>query len=142
VSHISTIKVQVRSLDALRAACARLGFTFQEAQQTYKWYGRYLYDTRLPEGIRVEDLGRCEHAIQVPGAAYEVGVVRQGDHYTLLYDFWYTGGLEPALGKNAERLVQAYTIEAAIEEATRQGYSCWEEGQEDGSVKLHVSVGG
>ncbi len=114
----------------------RLGFTFVEGQKTYRWYGSYVGDWPLPEGIRRQDLGKCDHAIRVPGADYEVGIVQQGEKYTLLYDFW-----EEALGDNAEKLMQAYAIEAAKSEAQRAGYGVWEEQMEDGSVKLHVQVG-
>lgn len=140
MSHISTIKVQVKSLTALEAACQRLGFNLVQGQKTYKWYGTYMGDYPLPEGIKKADLGKCTHAIKVPGAMYEVGIVKQGDSYTLLYDFWSPGGLFDKLGPNAEKLVQAYAIEAAREEALRQGYSTWEEGMIDGSVQLHIQV--
>lgn len=142
MSHISTIKVEVRDLEALKAACTRLGFLFMEGQKSYVWFGEWLGDTKLPEGVRVEDLGKCTHAISVPGASYEVGVLhQQGDRYALLYDFWKSGGLATPLGPNAERLVQAYAVSAARAQAQRQGYSCWEENEEDGSVKLHIQTG-
>lgn len=141
MSHVVKIKVMIRDLEALRRACARLGLTFHEGQRTYRWYGTWMGDAPLPEGIRREGLGRCDHAISVPAARYEVGVVRQGDHYTLLWDSWPSGGLEAQLGTGAGRLVQAYTVEASIAEAARQGYPCWEEAMQDGSVRLHVETG-
>lgn len=141
MSHITTIKVEVRDLEALRAACTRLGFEWRENQHTYKWWGRFVGDSPLPEGMKVEDLGHCTHAIHVSGASYEVGVLQQGDKYSLLYDFWGAGGLEAKLGPNAERLVQAYAVEAARAEAQRQGFSVWEQEQQDGSVLLHIQTG-
>lgn len=140
MSHLSKIKVEVKSLSALEAACKRLGFQFMNSQKTYKWYGQYMGDYPLPEGIKAMDLGKCTHAIKVPGAEYEVGIVKHGDQYTLLYDFWSYGGLLDKLGPNAEKLVQAYAVDAAKEEAQRQGYSTWEEELQDGSVQLHVQV--
>lgn len=141
MSHITMIKVEIRDLEALKAACTRLGFQFREGQRTYKWYGRYVGDALLPEGVKVEDLGKCDHVIRVAGAAYEVGVLRQGDRYGLLWDSWQAGGLEAHLGPNAERLVQMYALEAARAQAQRQGFSVWEEAQEDGSVQLHIQTG-
>lgn len=140
MSHLTKIKVEVSSLDILKAACDRLGIQFVPNQQTYKWWGRWMKDWPLPEGINESDLGKCDHAILVPGADYEVGVVKQGDKYTLLYDFWSSGGLKAALGDNAEKLVQAYAVEAAKAEAQMQGYSVWEENLSDGSIQLHVQV--
>jgi hypothetical protein len=140
MSHISRIKVEVKDLEVLRAACGRLGFQFMPGQKTYRWYGTFMGDYPLPEGISREQLGKCTHAIKVPGADYEVGILQQGDKFTLLYDFWKYGGLEDALGANAEKLIQAYAIEAAKLEAQRQGFSVYEETLQDGSVELHVNT--
>jgi hypothetical protein len=135
MSHVSEIDIVIRSLDALRAACERLGWHFIEGQTTYKWYGRWVGDSPLPKDTRNEDLGKCNHAIKVPGASYEVGVVETEDGtYALRYDFWSSGGLDVKLGKNAGLLKQAYGIEAAKIAARRKGFSCYEQVQEDGKT--------
>jgi hypothetical protein len=138
--HVSSIKLVVKSLEALKAACARLGLEFREGQATYAWFGTFVGDAPLPEGFTQEDLGKCQHAVHVPGAKYEVGVVFRDGVWRLLWDSWSSGGLEAALGKDCARLRQSYGVEAAKLEAQRQGYSCWEEVQDDGAVKLHVQV--
>ena len=138
--HVASIKLEIKSLDALRQACQRLGFQWMEGQRTYRWFGRWVGDSPLPEGVSVEDLGKCDHAIQVPGASYEVGVVYKNGTWRLLWDFWSTGGLAPFLGKEGERLKQAYGIEVAKMQAQRSGYSVWEEQQQDGGVRLHIQV--
>ena len=69
-----------------------------------------------------DQLGKCDHAIKVPGALYEVGVVRKGKSYILLYDEWVKGGLRNKLGENAGLLKQAYTIETLRKEARRKNY--------------------
>jgi hypothetical protein len=139
--HVATLKLQVKSLDALKAACQRLELEFREGQETYIWFGSFMGDAPLPEGFTQEDLGKCQHAIHVPGANYEIGVVYRDGAWRLLWDSWRSGGLEAALGKDCNKLRQAYGVAAAILEAQRQGYSIWEEAQEDGGVKLHVQVG-
>jgi hypothetical protein len=53
-----------------------------------------------------------------------------------------SGGLDVALGPDAEKLIQAYAVEAAKAEAQRQGYSVWEETLEDGGIQLHVQTEG
>ena len=138
--HVASIKLEIRSLDALKAACQRLGLEFREGQTHYAWFGYFAADAPLPEGFTQEDLGHCVHAISVPGASYEIGVVFQDGVYKLLWDSWRQGGLEAALGKDCNRLKQAYGIEAAKLEAQRQGYSVWETLEEDGGVKLHVML--
>ena len=141
MSHVAEIEIQITDLAALAAACRRLGFVFREGQKTYKWYGRWEGDYPLPEGFSQEDLGKCDHAIQVPGADYEVGVVkaRQGTGYRLLWDFWFQGGLTERLGSKAEKLVQAYGVEKAKREARKQGFSVYETTREDGSVRLTLT---
>jgi hypothetical protein len=89
----------------------------------------------LPKNTKIEDLGKCDHAIKVPGASYEVGVVEMPDGtYALRYDLWSSGGLDAKLGKNAGFLKQAYGIEAAKIAARRKGFSCYEQVQEDGKT--------
>ena len=79
LSHISTIELEIKSLDALIQACQRLGFQFMKDQTTYQWYGRWVGDSPLPEGINVKDIGKCHHAIRVPNCSYEIGVVRHNN---------------------------------------------------------------
>lgn len=144
MSHVAKIAIEIRDLEALRAACTRIGCTLREGQRTYKWYGEHVGDYPLPEGFSVDDLGHCEHAIGVPGANYEVGVVRRRDGrpgYTLIWDFWHEGNLEQKLGTNGQRLTQAYGIEAAKLIARRKGYAFTETTNPDGSVKLLVRTG-
>ena len=122
MSHISRIELEIKDLSSLKEACKRLGFEFSDNQQSYQWYGRWVGDSPLPEGITEDQLGRCDHAIKVPGAQYEVGVVRKGQSYILLYDEWIKGGLKAKLGVNAGLLKQAYTIETLRKEARQKNY--------------------
>ena len=122
MSHVSEIEIKIKSLDALKAACKRLRFEFMEGQKTYKWWGVSVGDYPLPEGLKVEDLGKCTHAIRVPGAAYEIGVVERNGEHILIWDFYSTGELEKALGKGGGKLKQAYTIEQTKAVAKRKGY--------------------
>ena len=127
MSHVSKIKLTINSLDALKSACQRLQLQFMENQQTYKWYGRYVGDAPLPEGVQIEDLGKCHHAIKVPGAQYEIGVVKKKDSYELLWDSWHSGGLEAKIGPNAGLLKQAYAIERIKIESRLKGYQLIEQ---------------
>lgn len=141
MSHIAKIEIEIKDLEALKAACARIGCTYVEGQRTYKWYGVSIGDYPLPSGYTAHDLGHCDHAIRVPGAAYEIGVVRRRDGkpgYHLLWDFWAEGGLQQQLGTNGGRLIQAYGIEATRRIARGQGYHVTETTQEDGSVVLRL----
>ena len=140
MSHITQINIEIKSLDALKAACERLGLRWIEGQTTYKWYGRFVGDSPMPQGFTVEDLGKCTHAIQVPGASYEIGVVIRNGKTQLMWDFYSSGGLEKALGKGGEQLIQAYAIETAKLDALSQGYNCSEAVNEAGDIELTIEV--
>jgi hypothetical protein len=136
MSHVSEIELKILSLDALKAACARLGLEFVEGQKTYKWYGTWVGDYPKPEWVKLEDLGKCQHAIKVPGASYEIGIVEHQGEIKLLWDFYFTGGLEAKLGKSGGRLIQAYSVEQAKRTARKAGYFVKEKVEENRSVTL------
>jgi hypothetical protein len=117
LSHIARIELEIKSLEDLKAACNELGLKFNENEQSYKWYGRWVGDAPLPEGIKEEDLGKCDHCIHVPGAQYQIGVIKQDGKYRLLWDSWKAGGLEDVLGRNAGLLKQAYAVATIIRES-------------------------
>lgn len=127
MSHVTKIELEIKDLTALEAACKELGLEFVK-QPTYRWWGRYMGDSPLPEGFAKEDLGKCEFAIRVPGnkEAYEVGVVKRRDGkagYTLLYDYWSGGyGLVDKIGQGASKLTQGYSVQVAKRWARRNGY--------------------
>ena len=142
MSHVATIKTELRDLDALKSACAELGVQFVEGQTTYQWYGAHVGDYPLPPGISREQLGRCSHVIRLPGVQYEVGVVQKANgHWTLAYDFWGPGqGLLQKFGPDCQKLVQLYGVHKTIREATRRGYQVQRRQQQDGAIKLSIST--
>ncbi|MCX5814175.1 MAG: DUF1257 domain-containing protein [Proteobacteria bacterium] len=131
ISHIAKIELEIKLLDALIAACNRLGFEFVKNQKTYEWYGRYMRDTPLPEGITENQLGKCDHAIKVPGCSYEIGIVKRNNNYHLLWDSWESQ-LRLAIGKNAGIIKQAYTTEVVRHDAKIKGYRITEKQTEKG----------
>ena len=122
MSHISRIELEIKDLEALKSACERLGFHFMNNQKTYCWYGKWISNEPLPEGITEEQLGRCDHAIHVPEAVFEIGIVRKNDKFILLWDSWIGGGLQKSIGKDAGILKQAYAIESVKRSAKLKGY--------------------
>jgi len=136
------VAIEIRDLQALKLACQALGLQFRENQRTYRWYGRYMGDSQLPAGFTPEELGRCEHAISVPGNryAYEVGVLRRRDGkpgFALYYDNWQGGGgLEERIGENARRLKQEYASQVATRQLRRQGFRVVRQLSADGRILL------
>ena len=133
MSHISRIEIDINDLGCLRKACQRLDLLFMEGQRTYRWYGRLVQPekTPLPEGLTQDDLGRCHHAIKVPGAEYEIGVYQQGQKYLLLADFW-DSKLKLKIGVGGGLLKQAYAVERTVSEARRRNYRVTVQKSENG----------
>jgi hypothetical protein len=139
MSHVSRIELEINDLETLKEACRSLGLEFVADQKTFKWYGWHMGDYPLPDGFTFEDMGRCDHAVRVPGADYEVGVVRKGNGYVLLWDFWQGGGLEKVLGKKAGKLKQAYAVQRIRREARQKGYHCVEKRTDQG-IRITLTV--
>ena len=120
MSHVTVIAVELKDLDALKAVCAALGLEFRENQKTYRWYGQHVGDYPVPFGFAKANLGKCDHAIAVKGNrnAYEVGLVKRGDAFIPLWDFWQGGyGLREKIGEDGSTLISAYTREVAVRKA-------------------------
>lgn len=132
MSHVAKIEIEIKDLDVLKAACEQIGIEFVANKRTYVWYGEHVGDHPLPEGFTAADMGKCDHAIRVPGASYEVGVVHRHGKYILLWDFYRSGGLERVLGKGACRLKQVYSAERVRREARMKGYHVQERKSEQG----------
>jgi hypothetical protein len=127
MSHISTIKVKIRDLDALESACRELKVELRRNQKQFKTYNGALTP--------------CDFAIVVPGErrAYEAGVVKaaDGDGWELQVDNWNEGqGLNDRIGHDAVKLQQYYGIHAATAAATRQGMRVARTQLPDGSIRL------
>ena len=123
MSHISKIELQVNDLSILGSACARLGLELIRFRKNFKWYGK-----EAP----------CDHAIRVPQAEYEIGVIDRNGLYELNCDF-YDRNLERVIGKNGGLLKQAYAVEKTVIEARRKGYSVLERKTENG-IRLQVRM--
>jgi hypothetical protein len=140
MSHVSKIEIEINDLHCLKLACQRLGLEFREDQRSYIWYGRLVEPDKypLPEGITQQDLGKCHHAINVPNASYEIGIVQQGTKFLLLADFWDTR-LKNAIGDGGGKLKQAYAVERTIQEARKLNYRVLEK-QTASGIRLILSA--
>lgn len=135
MSHVVTGSLIIKDLDALEAACKVLGLEFRKDQKTYRWFGKHVGDYPLPKGFRAEDMGKCDHAISLPGSqyrnAYEVGVVKnkEGEGYRLILDFWRGGyGMVEAVGgQNCEKLAKVYSVQVAKKKLKAKGYKITKE---------------
>jgi len=122
MSHVTTIDLKIKDLEALKAACKRLGFAYHSDVKQYRAYYGYQ---------------KCDHCISIPGANFEVGIQTQEGKSSLLWDPYYSGGLEAKLGMGAGLLKQAYAAEVTTRAARRAGYSVYER-QEEGRIALTI----
>src|SRR5690349_16219148 len=100
---VVSLTVQLRDLSVLQAFCRWRGWEFRAGQKTYRWFGWW-----LDHGPPPAELGRCDHAIGIPGCLYEIGLIDRGDHLVPVWDRGTKGGLEAALGTNGRRLWRSY----------------------------------
>lgn len=120
MSHIVTIKTEVRDAEAVQAACRRLGLSEPVQGKAGLFSGEVtglvvkLPDWQYPV---VCDL----NSGQVRFDNYEG---RWGDR------------------KHLDRFLQTYAVEKAKIEARKKGYSVTEQACSDGSIKLTVQING
>lgn len=163
MSHVATVDLEIRDLDALAEAATRLGMELARGQQTYRcWYtatppadrDEYLRITHqtveslVPEGFRGDEIGRCEHALRVRGngTAYELGVARRRDGrpgYVLLFEEYGANSagkaLLDAVGPGCRHLKREYAYAVARKTAVAQGFTVNEQRQPDGSIRLRLT---
>jgi hypothetical protein len=120
VSHIVTIKTEVRDAAAVRAACQRLGLPVP-VQGKAKLFGGEV------EGL----------AVQLPDWQYPV--VADLASGQLKYDNF---GGRWGEQKHLDRFLQAYAVERAKIEARKKGHVCTEQTLADGSIKLTIQIAG
>lgn len=130
MSHIVSIELQVKDLDALAKAAKSLGLEFVQDQYLYRHYGN--------------NQSKCDHAIVDRNSrqTYEIGVSRHGDQskgYVLNLDFWPSGGLTAKIGANGDKLKQAYAREVTVKHYQKQGYRVTQYAKADGSIVLKAS---
>ena len=145
MSHVVTVDVEVKSLEALKKMCANLGWQFQEGQKTYAWYGRWVgdykaEDSAIKQGFKEEDLGTCDHAITIPGCKYEVGLKYLDNKYVVVWDFWEKDLKQAMGGQKAEKFCQEYGLAAVQVEAESQGYNYTTKKLDNGSYEVEVET--
>lgn len=156
MSHVATIEVEIKDLQALKAACTDLGVEFVEGQRTYRCWGtgkelasleRYQQSSGkalMPDGFQLSEMGQCEHAIKPMGlmGQYEIGLAARRDGrpgYQLLCDLNGSAAnwIKEKLGENFEKLRQGYAVEVAVRAAKRAGFRVVKKVvRSDGSVAI------
>jgi hypothetical protein len=122
MSHFTTIKTQIKDIDALRCALQEMRLAlFPNAEARG-------YDQNQIHG---------DFVIRLNGP-YDIAINKQPDgSYGLTAD-WWNGHVEKEVGKDFGKLLQLYGVHKAMREARKKGLSVLRKNQADGSIKLSV----
>ena len=120
MSHIVTIRTEIRDAAALTAACRRLSLPVP-----------------VRESVKLFSGEATGHAVRLPNWRYPV-VCHLGSGQ-LEFDNYEGRWGDPT---QLNSLRRAYAIEKATIESRKQGHTVAEQQLDDGSVKLTINVGG
>jgi hypothetical protein len=122
VSHFTTIKTEIKDIEALRCAVEELGLRLETKTEARGYAGN-----KLPG----------EHVIRLKGP-YDVAINRQENgSYGLTCD-WWNGHAAREVGEKFGKLLQLYGVHKASREARRKGHLVQRRAQPNGSIKLII----
>ena len=127
MSHFTTIKTQVRDLEALHDACAELGLELLP-NAACRGYG----------GVTRQ----AAHVIRLKGP-FDIAVEPSEDNdgtHGLTTD-WWDGHVAREVGVGYGRLLQAYGVHKTTREARARGLRVHRHQEQDGSVLLTLEGG-
>jgi hypothetical protein len=120
MSHFTTIKTQIKDIEALRLACAELGLAVKQNAQARGYY---------------ENKIKGDYVIKLKGP-YDIALNKQPDgSFGITADLW-EGHVEKEVGKGYGKLLQLYGVHKASREARKRGLSVMRKAQQNGSIKL------
>ena len=124
MSHFTTIKTQIKDVEALRSAVNELGL-------------QLLANTDARGYISNKTKG--DHVIRLKGP-YDIAVNQQPDGTYGLTTDWWDGHVAKEVGSNFGRLLQLYGVHKASMEARKKGWSVLRNPQPNGSIKLILAT--
>ena len=124
MSHFTTIKTQIKDIEALRSACNELGLSLLQNAEARGYYQNKI---------------KGDFVVQLKGP-YDVALNKQPDgSFGLTADLW-EGHVEQEVGQNYGKLLQLYGVHKAILEARKKGHMVRRSQQQDGAIKLVIAV--
>jgi len=124
MSHFTTIKTQIKDIDALRSAVQEMGLSLLQ-KTTARGYS--------------ENNIKGDYIIRLKGP-YDVAVNKQPDGTFGLTTDWWNGHVEKEVGKEYGKLLQLYGVHKAMREARMKGHLVQRRQQQDGSIKLVIAA--
>jgi hypothetical protein len=124
MSHFTTIKTQIKDIEALKSACSEMGLPVLEKAQARGYY---------------ENQTRGDFVIKLKGP-YDIAVQKQPDGtFGLTSDLW-NGHVEEEVGPNYGKLLQLYAVHKAMKEARKKGHFVTRNNKPTGEIKLVIQA--
>lgn len=120
MSHFTTIKTQIRDIEALRSACKEMGFALLQNAEARGFANQNKHG---------------DFVIKLNGP-YDIAVNKSQDGSYELTTDWWDGHVEKEVGPNFGKLLQLYGVHKATLEARKKGLSVLRRAKQDGSIKL------
>ena len=160
MSHVVVVEADsadqaISNLHIAGEVAKRMGGELVLDQKTYKWFERHMGDFPLPEGFKVEDLGKCEHMIKFDDVNYQVGLVASRKFpgtYGIVYDFFDRqlnekmgqAKVETEEGKMktvyGTHFMQLYQVETAKYQAQIYDHNYMETEDEEGNIYVEIDT--
>ena len=124
MSHLATVKSQLKSIEAIRMACHELGVVLREGGRARYFDG--------------QQSDKCDYTIELPKPhdRYSVGLKRQPDGtYSLVADDM-VAGWDTKLGRNYGLFKQQVAFATLRLEAQRKGLRLTREMQPNGTMRV------
>ena len=126
MSHFTTIKTEVRDLDALNDACAEMDLKLVPSAICRGYAG----------AVR-----KAGHVVRLKGP-YDIAVdPAEGGGYGFSAD-WWGGHVEEEVGAGYGRLLQSYGVHKTLREARMRGLRATRQLEADGTIVLTLEGGG
>jgi hypothetical protein len=120
MSHFTTIKTQIKDIEALRSACQEMGLSLLQNAEARGYY---------------ENKIKGDYVIQLKGP-YDIALNKQPDGtFGLTADLWQ-GHVEKEVGQGYGKLLQLYGVHKATLEARKRGLSVLRRQHQNGTIKL------
>src|SRR5229473_1206154 len=124
MSHFTTIKTQIKDIDALRSACTEMGLSLLQNKEARGYY---------------ENKIKGDYVVRLKGP-YDIAVNKEPDgSFGLTADLW-NGHVEQEVGQGYGKLLQLYGVHKAMREARNRGHLVRRSQQQDGAIKLVIAV--
>lgn len=124
MSHWVEKKANFKDVEALAEACKMLGLQLDQNARARGWSGATI---------------KADYVIKLDGS-YDVALVKNGDSYDITAD-WFDGSVARAIGREGNKLKQAYTAAATLKVARAQGHAVEMQRVDNGEIKLILKVG-